>query len=158
MADLLDQATGVDQGLMDLSLMAGADFDRDTDGRRTHSSKETSDYLTIDLLKTERYDLNKTATENLKKFGGAISTPFRTQFEQCPTRKDLAWSTDRRYRGIYTAFTDAVHGTYADFETKCFGSLRNSILPIHSLADDLNDKSQFTPLPSEIHEVNRPLS
>ena len=65
MADLLDQAT-VDQGPIGLSLMADADFDRDIDGRRTHSSKETSDYLTIDLLKTERYDLNKTATENLK--------------------------------------------------------------------------------------------
>ena len=118
MADFIDQAT-LDQGPMDLSLMADADFDRDNDGRRTHSSKETSDYLTIDLLKDERWNLDKTATENLKKFGrrgGAISTPFRTQFEQCPTRRDLAWSADRRYRGNCTAFTDAVHGTYVDLK------------------------------------------
>ena len=126
MADFLDQAT-VDQGLLDLSLMADADFDRDNDGRRTHSSKETSDYLTIDLLKDKRWNLDKTATENLKTFGGAISTPFRTQFEQCPTRRDLAWSTDRRYRGNYTAFTDSVHGTYVDFETKCFGNPRRTL-------------------------------
>jgi len=77
MADFIDQAT-LDQGPMDLSLMADADFDRDIDGRRTHSSKETSGYLTIDLLKIERWDLDGTATQNLRKFGGSISTPFRT--------------------------------------------------------------------------------
>ena len=73
------------------------DFSLGPDGRRTHPDKETSDHLTIELLKDKRWDLKLTAVQNLRNFASNVGLPFREKMGDCPTRRDMAWNTCDEY-------------------------------------------------------------